>query len=68
MSGINGYPQGFNLYAYCFNNPVNLTDGEGNWPEWIKNAAKWTVEKVVKPVVDFIENELSKLDATVTNE
>ncbi len=23
-----------NLCAYCINNPVNLTDDNGNWPDW----------------------------------
>ena len=53
MSGTNGYLQGFNLYAYCFNNPVNLIDGNGNWPEWIENAANWTKDNIVQPILDF---------------
>ena len=24
----------YNLYAYCLNNPVNLTDKDGTWPSW----------------------------------
>ena len=31
---------GYNLYAYCFNNPVNLNDEEGEWPKWVEKAAK----------------------------
>lgn len=23
-----------NLFAYCFNNPVNMTDEDGQWPSW----------------------------------
>ena len=34
MSGVNGSLHGYNLFAYCFNNPVNLTDSSGNWPAW----------------------------------
>ena len=34
MSGVNGSLKGHNLFAYCFNNPVNLTDSSGNWPAW----------------------------------
>ena len=38
VAGNAGALQGYNLYAYCFNNPVNLTDSEGNWPKWMKKA------------------------------
>ena len=26
----------YNLFAYCWNNPVNLTDDGGTWPSWLK--------------------------------
>ena len=29
----------YNLYAYCWNNPVNMMDVMGYWPEWINKAA-----------------------------
>ena len=53
MSGTNGSLQGFNLYVYCFNNPVNLTDSSGNWPRWITVtvAAVAAVVAVVATVV-----------------
>ena len=38
MAGNAGDLQGYNLFAYCFNNPVNLTDSEGDWPKWLKGA------------------------------
>jgi RHS repeat-associated protein len=25
---------GYNMFAYCFNNPVNMSDPTGNWPSW----------------------------------
>lgn len=28
----------YNLYVYCWNNPVNMFDGYGDWPEWVKKA------------------------------
>ena len=31
---------GYNLFAYCFNNPVNMDDPTGNWPKWLEKAAK----------------------------
>ena len=30
---------GTNLFAYCFNNPVSLGDGKGNWPKWVEKVA-----------------------------
>ena len=24
------------MFAYCFNNPVNMYDPTGNWPKWAK--------------------------------
>ena len=30
---------GFNLYAYCGNDPVNYSDGSGHTPEW----AQWLI-------------------------
>jgi RHS repeat-associated protein len=28
-----------NLFAYCFNNPVNMTDDTGHWPKWATKLA-----------------------------
>ena len=33
ISGIGGDIQGYNLFAYCFNNPINLDDSTGHWPK-----------------------------------
>ncbi|HIY99325.1 MAG TPA: RHS repeat-associated core domain-containing protein [Firmicutes bacterium] len=30
------YTNGLNLYAYCFNDPVNTSDDEGDMPNWLK--------------------------------
>ncbi len=38
ISGANGSLHGYNLYAYCFNNPIILTDENGNWPKWLTGA------------------------------
>ena len=34
ISGIGGSIQGYNMFAYCMNNPVNMSDPTGNWPSW----------------------------------
>ena len=34
ISGVGGDLLGYNQFAYCFNNPVNMTDATGNWPSW----------------------------------
>ncbi len=38
ISGINNSIKGYNLFSYCFNNPINMSDPEGNWPRWITAA------------------------------
>ena len=39
LAGVGGNVSGYNLYAYCFNNPVNASDSEGEWPNWRKLAS-----------------------------
>ena len=28
----------YNLFAYCFNNPINMSDETGTWPSWAKKV------------------------------
>ena len=35
MSGVASNLIGFNLFAYCFNDPINMNDQDGNWPKWL---------------------------------
>ncbi len=51
ISGTGNSVQGFNLYVYCFNNPVNLTDETGNWPTW--NRIK---QRVKSFLLDFMSD------------
>ena len=70
VSGSGDSVQGYNLFAYCFDNPVNMTDESGSWPSFndvkneFKKAVKWVAKNVVKPVVKAVENTLSKIDLT----
>ena len=64
ISGTNGSLHGFNLYAYCFNNPILLTDSSGGWPQW--GDILRFVDDVVADVKAFDwenENEQSVLDS-----
>ena len=51
ISGTGESVQGYNLFAYCFNNPVNMSDPSGNWPKWAtKLVAAVAVVAVVAAV------------------
>ena len=43
ISDVNGELQGYNLFTYCFNNPVNLSDLSGEWPSWATKLVIGTV-------------------------
>ena len=48
-----GSIKGYNLFVYCYNNPVNMFDEEGNWPNLIKRAlhtAKTFVRTILSPL------------------
>lgn len=50
VSSVGGSLLGYNPFAYCFNNPVNLSDPAGNWPK-LKQAitSAWNgIKKFVK--------------------
>ena len=42
VKGFKNAPYTLNHYGYCFGNPVNLVDNDGNWPSWndVKEGAK----------------------------
>ena len=51
MSDVGGDILGYNLFAYCMNNPVNMSDPSGNWPKWAtKLVAAVAVVAVVAAV------------------
>ena len=50
---------GYNMFAYCSNNPVNTFDPLGQW--YIKDGIKWLTDKVLRPVTDMFRKKLSAL-------
>ena len=66
MEGIGGEVLGYNLYAYCFNNPINMSDPTGNWPKWISNIGN-TVKTVVNKVVNKVKSVASSVKTTILN-
>ena len=38
--------QGYNLFAYCFNNPLNMVDASGEWPEFLEDFGRGFVNGV----------------------
>ena len=40
IDGSNDHALENNLFAYCFNNPANMIDTSGHWPEWATNLVK----------------------------
>ena len=53
ISGDTSSVQGYNLFAYCFNNPVNMSDGNGNWPKWTRGKFAENVSRAVSNVLAF---------------
>ena len=35
LAGLGGDLRGYNLFAYCMNNPISLVDSTGYWPKWL---------------------------------
>ena len=48
------------MFAYCLNNPINMSDLTGNWPEWIKEivgVAKQAVKALEQFAKSFVKND-----------
>ena len=40
IKGAATAPYTLNEYGYCWNNPMNLADRDGAWPQWIEDAGE----------------------------
>lgn len=72
ISDVGGNALGYNLFAYCFNNPVNMDDPTGQWPKWIGKAiavvavAAVVVAAVAVTVSTFGAGSVAAISAAVT--
>ena len=51
ISGVGGDIRGYNLFSYCFNNPVNMSDSTGSWPKLSKIFAVVAIAAVAVAAV-----------------
>ena len=51
ISDVGGDVLGYNMFAYCMNNPVNMSDHAGGWPSW---ATKLVAAVAVVAVVAVV--------------
>lgn len=71
VAGV-GATQGYNMFAYCNNDPVNMFDPSGHWgiPNWVKSSVSTvvnTVKKAVISVVNAVKTTANNIVAAVAN-
>ena len=54
IASVGGDVLGYNMFAYCFNNPANMNDSFGSWPSW--SDIKSGLKKVWNGVKSFVSN------------
>ena len=64
ISGTGESVHGYNLFTYCFNNPINMGDPSGNWPKWVKTIASRVVNEV-KIAVKIVTSPFKAIKASV---
>ena len=54
LAELGGNINGYNLFAYCLNNPVNLSDTTGHWPSWSQAFAVVAVAALAVAAVAMV--------------
>ncbi|MGN0501586.1 MAG: RHS repeat-associated core domain-containing protein [Ruminococcus sp.] len=68
VSGTGSSVQGYNVFAYCFNNPVNMDDADGAWPKLVKklvSRVKHTVKTMVRIASSPFKATTAKIGAGI---
>jgi len=55
---------GYNMFAYCFNNPVNMSDSSGNWPKFMKEVGA-RLKHTVNIMTKIITSPLKAITAEI---
>ena len=62
---------GYNMFAYCMNNPSNMSDPTGSYPDWIETVVNWVIDNIIQPIEDFFtsikQNNASNMDSHDAN-
>ena len=64
INGVNGSLYGYNMFAYCFNNPINMSDPSGSWPQWIE----WINDTIIQPMIYYFDPDTYTLSGNFTEE
>ena len=60
LAGVGGEALGYNLFAYCKNNPVNMSDHSGQWPKLLKRAIVAVIATAVLIARAYIVSNIGK--------
>ena len=54
---------GYNMFAYCLNNPINMIDCFGQWPQWIEDTA----DSISTALANFFNELAGTVDSFFNN-
>ena len=55
IADVNNTTKGYNMYIYCFSDPVNMSDMSGNWPKLIEDGLNWFNQNITQPITRFVQ-------------